>query len=74
MLSFSNVGFLLFPITSLFTDVCLSVCPSVRVPSITKHCLLSPALKAREEEEVGQELMLRFPNSYLFPRPVKVHV
>lgn len=30
----------------------------VCVLSITKRCLLSPAVKAHEEEEVGQELTL----------------
>lgn len=55
-----DISFILFPceltdfIAVLFTHVYLSN----RVLSITKHCLLSSAVKAHEEEEVGQLVTL----------------
>lgn len=47
------------------------VCPSVFVLSITKR-LLSPAFK--EEEEVGQELVLQLHATTYLSSPDKVHV
>ena len=55
----------------MYFTVCLSVWiyVCVCVLSITKRCLLSPAVKAHEEEEVGQELTL-----HLHPSAYPMHV
>lgn len=65
-LSSCHVGFIFFHVnrylSSLFffsVHSCVCVCHSVclRALSITKQCLLSPAVKAHQEEEVGQEFV-----------------